>query len=364
MKAIHEAGMAGGALFSWFDEWFKSVWMFLPYELPAERKRFWFNLQNAEQNYGLLATYPGYPEKKVRLAGRPEDWENAVSLYERNDDPPLFRFDDGFDDARALSKILVQHDEGFLYLLLETRGTIDFRNAHYMIGLDTCSSESGEFLFPFETKLQSPVGLKFLIHIAGPENSRIMTCKGYDKYLNILNTKKGAITPGHSDQGAWVTMHNKTNARRISKDGTRFFPSRVFNMSALRYGSLEKERPHYDSLSDFFCTGNLMELRIPWGLINFTDPSSKTVLWKDANGMTRKTDGIKIVAASYKPKAGSLRAERTRAKHNATDHLPTKLIFPEDVRTYSWETWDMPVYHSYLKEDCATYSKVLAEIAE
>jgi len=361
MKTIYQAGMAGGAVFSWFDEWFKRNWLFLPYEIPAERNRFWFNSQDPEQNYGLLATCPGYPGRKVRLAGRLEDWKDASVLYEKKNDSMAFRFHDGSDDARAFYRILIQHDEGFLFLLIETKGKIDFRQANYMIGLDTCCSESGEFLFPFGTNLQSPVGLKFLIHITGREKSRILACQQYDKYLN---RKKGEIKPGLSDQGAWVVMNNKTNHRRISKDASRFFPSRVFSMSALRFGSLDRKNPYYDSLSDFFVTDNIIELRIPWGLINFTDPSSKTVLWQDKEGMVKKTNGVKIVAVSYKPEKGRLLAERTGMQYNVTDHLPQRLVMPKDVKAYSWQGWDTPVYHSYLKESYFKYKEVLSEIAE
>jgi len=361
MKAMHQAGMAGGVLFHWFDEWYKRNWVFFPYEIPADRNPFWFNLQDAEQNYGLLAAYPGYPAKHVSLAGRLKDWRDAVTLYGKDTDSMAFRFNDGSDDVRALSRLLVKHDEGFLYMLLEAKGDIDFATANYMIGLDTCNNQAGEFLLPFKTNLRSPVGMKFLIHLAGKERSRILVCKRYDKYLNV---EKGEINPGSSDHGAWVTMHNKTNARRISKDGTRFFPARVFSMSNLRFGSLERENPDCDSLADFHVSGNIIELRIPWGLINFTDPSSRTVLWKDANGMTRKTDGIRLLAVSYKPREGTVCAMATGMKHNVTDHLPRQIETAEHMKVYSWDTWETPIYHLYLKESYYAFKQVLADIPE
>jgi hypothetical protein len=360
MQSIHRAGMAGGMMFGWFDEWFKRNWLFLPYEIPADRKPFWFNLQDAEENYGLLAAYPGYPGKMVTLSGKLDEWSAAKTIYVKKDPSPAYRFNDGFDDSRTLKRMLVQHDEGFLYLMLETAGPVDMTKAGYIIGLDTCSSEDGEFLLPLGTNQRSPVGLKFVIHISGEDKSRILVCKGYDKYLNRHG---GEIRPGRSDKGEWVVMQNKTNSRRISKDGTRFYPSRIFPMSKLRFGSLDENSLNFHSLADFHVSGNILELRLSWGLLNFTDPSSGTVLWQDGGQRTRKTDGIRFVAASFKPVDGCLRARETGREWNCTDTLPAGFA-PENVGTYSWDGWNVPTYHTYLKQSYYLYRKALAGLPD
>ena len=360
MQAIHRSEMAGGILFSWCDEWFKKNWLFQPYELPAERKPLWFNLQDPEQNYGLLAAYPGYPGKKVNLADRREEWTDATVLYEKLADDMAFRFPDGADDARRLTRLAAQHDEGFFYLKLETAGIVDFTRAQFLIGLDTCSSGGGERLLPFGTQVRSPVGLTFLIHVAGKERSRILTAASYDKYLNAAT---GEITPKRSDEGAWVMMQNEPNVRRNSRDGKRIFPARHFTMSRLTFGTLDRKSPDYHSLADFYYGDRTIELRIPWGLINITDPSSKQVLWKDRDGTTRSTKGIAVLAFSYKPEDDGVSAVPTGGQQNHTDALPAGLAAP-GVRTYSWEGWQTPLYHTFLKESYYRYRQVLQRIPE
>ncbi len=359
MSSIHEAGMAGGIIFSWFDEWFKKNWLFVPVQLPAERKPFWFNFQDPEQNYGLLAAYPGYPDKTVHLAGRAEDWTAATTLYRKTDKALAFRFDDGFDEARRLVQLSVHHDEGFLYVLLITAGPIDFANARYLIGLDTCSSEGGERLLPFGVNFHSPVGLTHLIELSGRHDSRILTASSYDRYLN---EGSGEVRPAASDQGAWVMMQNKTNMRRISKDGTRFYPARVATMSRLRFGSLDRRHADYNSLADFFVDRNRIELRIPWGLMNVTDPSSRTVLWMDPNGATRSTPGIRVIAVSYKPGPGGTAAP-TSGPSRHTDCFPGRPV-PEQVRQYVWKGWETPVYHTYLKDSYLEARKMFHDLPE
>jgi len=122
---------------------------------------------------------------------------------------------------------------------------------------------------PYGFDEKTPIGLKFAFHIAGPHKSRILACKSYDKYQN---QEVGDIYPRESSEGAWVVMQNRTNERRFSKDGKKVYPARVFSMSNLTFGSLDPRLDDYNSLSDIHVKSNLIELRIPWGLINFTDP--------------------------------------------------------------------------------------------
>ena len=106
---------------------------------------------------------------------------------------------------------------------------------------------------------------------------------------------------------------------------------------------------------------NAVELRIPWGLLNFTDPSSKSVLWKGKGGLVRKTDGVRMVAVSYKPSGYGLTAAPTRRGSGHTDCLPADFR-NERIKAYSWEGWDTPVYHTYLKESYHSYRRILAEL--
>jgi hypothetical protein len=359
MRSIYDAGMAGSFLFSWYDEWFKRNWLFYPFEVPAERNPLWFNLQDAEQNYGLLAMYPGYPGKLVTLACDRNEWQSAAVLYKK-DNGPIALLRDGRDDARTLRRLMVQHDEGFLYLRLETEGAIDFGAAHYLIGIDNADPSVGEFRLPFDLGLASPVGLKFLIHLAGRENSRILVCSSYDKYLN---GERRTIRPVFSDQGVWVAMMNRTNYRRISKDGSTFFPSRVSFMSRLRFGTLRNGADGYSSLADFYQSGNVIELRLPWSLLQFSDPSSKQVVWHDKGVKSKTTDGIRLVAASYAPAKGTLSALATGSAHNATDLLPVR-FFRDNLVTYEWDPWEVPTFHVYRKEGFDQYRKALASIRE
>ena len=180
----------------------------------------------------------------------------------------------------------------------------------------------------------------------------------YDK---CLNEPKMKLWPIPSNEGAWVYMQNITNPRRRSKDMKHFFPAIVFPMSPLRHGSLDSQHPQSDSLSDFYVSDRMIEIRIPWGLIMVTDPSSKTVYWKQGDQTTRQTDGIRFVSFSYKPEAKGFTAKKTGNAHNATDMLP-RVLESNTIRTYTWNGWNMPLYHFYEKKSLAIYRQHLTEI--
>lgn len=370
IEDIYKAKMAGGIVFSWFDEWYKINWLFSPYEKPEERRAFWFNFQNAEQNYGLMGIYPNYPGKRIGMRGDLAEWEKAEVLYKSEKKSPIHPFNDGHDDSRKFKRVLITHDEGFLYILLDMRGDIDFNATSYVIGINTYNKASlsgvgfrGEIKFPFNINIMSPLGLHFLIHLAGEEKSRILISSSYDRYVGHV-PDRAPSSQDVPDQGSWVMMLERVNNRRISKDRSVFYPASVTNMSKLRFGSLDKRSPYYNTLADFYYRDNLLELRIPWGLLYFADPSSMGVLGMDKAGkyISEKTDGIRVLVLSYKPdKDNGLSAIKTGGIHNATDILPEDL---SSIKTYRWQEWTFPTFHTYLKEGYYIYKETLSEISD
>lgn len=56
----------------------------------------------------------------------------------------------------------------------------------------------------------------------------------------------------------------------LKEEGYR---AQTFETGALRYGNANPDSPDFDSLADFICTGDFIELKLPWQLLNFADPS-------------------------------------------------------------------------------------------
>ncbi|ODA43319.1 hypothetical protein THER_1961 [Thermodesulfovibrio sp. N1] len=334
---IKKAQYAGYVIFSWTDEWFKVNWLFMKYYMPRDRKPLWFNLQDPEENYGLFEVYPGYPKKIVSLEGNLEEWEEAFIAHEKT--KPIKR-------AGEIKSVRLTHDEGFLYILIEALEEVDFKRVNFLVGIDTGHQEYGEFSFPLGIDLRSPVGLKFLVHFAGKDISRLLIASSYNKMLSDgkFFSQKKEVFPQKSFEGKWSLIVAKNNMRRITKDFKKFFGPKFFNLSCLRFGSLNPENPDFDTLADFYVKDNLIEIRLPWELLNFSDPSSRKMLWKEGNNLHKESDGVRLLAISFIPDPSN-----PPKALNLLDFIPNPLT-KDKIKTYLWDGWEMPSFHMRLKK--------------
>jgi hypothetical protein len=319
-KEIREAGLAGGIIFAWIDEWFKHNWIVIDLEVPTEHTRLWHNMMDAEQNYGLLGQYSG-------SADRPEPGGDAARWR------ALPRLEGG--DSL---KLRVGSDESYLYLALDARGSPGPDAARYLVGLDTYRADRGEFRLPGVPGIG--VGVEFYLDLADSTSGQLFVAKSYNPYVqprsgmgptgldpfyNSLCTAES-----RSDAGQFDSMFVTTNRFRVTRTGTQI-PAQGVNRGRLRYGKSTQS-----SLVDWFIDrpAGLVEVRLPWGLLNVTDPSSHLVLTGVREGgviLTGPTDGFRFVVAAVSRSDGRMAA-----------FLPASA-------TYAWPTWEEPKWHEQLK---------------
>lgn len=319
-REIREAGLAGGILFAWIDEWFKHNWIVIDLEVPTERTRLWHNMMDAEQNYGLLGQYSGTADRP-EPGGDPAHWRALPSL-------------EGNDSLR----LRVGSDESYLYLAIEARSPLDPDSARYLVGLDTYRDDRGEFRLPGVPGIG--VGVEFYLDLGDSTNGQLFVARGYNPYVqpragmpvtgldafyNSLCTAEA-----RSDAGKFDSMFVTTNRFRVTRAGQQI-AARGVNRGRLRYGRVTES-----SLVDWFIdrSAGLVEVRLPWGLLNVTDPSSRTVLTGIHEGgvmLTGQTDGFRFVLA---------------ALSRQDDHVAA---FVPASTTYVWPTWEEPQWHERLK---------------
>ena len=106
-----------------------------------------------------------------------------------------------------------------------------------------------------------------------------------------------------------------------------YVPCRKYDTGKLTYGISDTESKDYNSLSDFFYADNAVEIRLPWGMLNFRDPSCKEI--EDDFNANGSLSGIKIEEINMGVNAKNLVA---------------------DMNSYTWENWDQPEYSERLKQ--------------
>jgi len=318
-QEIHDAGLAGGIVFSWLDEWFKHTWVRIDLELPAERTRLWHNVMDAEQHYGLLGEYAGNAATTPQPGGDPGGWRGLEVL------------------ERGHAVVLrVGADASYLYLALDG-ASLD--STRYVVGIDTYHPDRGETTLPGVT-LASGVGFEFALVLNDTTDAQLRVVPSYNPYVAPRAGDGPTALDAFYNSGATVETSRRggerdslfvaTNRWRIGRDG-KTYPARGVNRGRLRYGRVEGS-----SLADWYADRNagLIEVRLAWGLLNVTDPSSRRVLRRIRSQETFEatvTDGFRFGVAAVARGGGAVR-----------EWLPAGT-------TYAWPAWDEPVWHEHLK---------------
>lgn len=318
-RDIRAAGVAGGILFAWLDEWFKHNWLVIDLELPADRTPLWHNVEDAEQNYGLLGQYAGTADGPAP-GGDPGPWR-ALPVQA----------------TRSGATLRAGADEAYLYVALDGAPAAD----RYAIGIDTYRPDRGVFHLPGLTQA-TDFGLEFVL-LVSPGGAELRVARHYNPFL-VPNPRRGptqldafynlaATVDARSDEAAYDSLFVTTNRFRIARDG-RTFPARGVNRGRLL------------AVRDWFwdaATG-LLTVRLPWNLLNVTDPSSHRVLAavrQPGPFLTAETEGFRFVVAASRGGTEAWRLQSTAP--------------------FRWAGWEQPTWHERLKPAYAAMQTVWGE---
>ncbi len=338
-REIREAGAGGAILFAWLDEWFKKNWVVIDYEIPRDNTRLWHNVMDAEQNYGIMGQYAGEARRTPRLGGDPALWQALTTV--QSDSAP---------SPGKLRRIGAGADESFYYLAVELGpGRFPWASTGLQLAIDTYLPRVGQHRLP-RSRLRSELGFEFLIDLAAPDSGRVLVTPDYNRHASKLDpitgddlgqfARRPVITRNRTD-GRLDSLFVITNRARFGRDGT-FYPASGYDRGKLRHGTEARS-----TLADWYLderTG-LLELRIPWDLLNITDPSSRTLLFdRDSAGDlgTAPVEDFHVGVAMYQKggRPGVVRA------------LPAVEGGVWRVRTFTpwrWAGWTEPRSHARLK---------------
>lgn len=280
-KAIINEGYSGAIIFEWMDEWSKKTWTTEPFMIPYNKNPFWHNTMDPEQNYGLIAYSPVNREKKI--------------LY------------DSKEKTGAIKEISSWDDESYVYLSIENKSSGD---KNIEIYLDTVKEVESETLY------------EFIINI-GEENT-ILVNPGY----NWLEGYYKSIPASKEEFERMLQLVNKENKDMYGN----IIESKYEDLSNLKEGSFELAQ---NTVSK---SANSITVRIPYGLIGYSDPSQNMVLSDENRIITVLQDQIKIKKSDYLDM--EVRSDSAIIK----------------VR-YELSTWDMPSYNHRKKDGFSTISE-------
>ena len=247
---IHASGCMGGIVFSWQDEWFKRSWNTMDFDDPDARP-LWHNVQSSEVNFGLTA-FRAFPS--IQIDGQGDDWKGAAALG------------DG---------LLAKWDESYLYLRVEGE---DILRQKFLIPIDTIAGQGSGFTGGARFERAAD----FLLVLDGKENTRLMI----DPYYNPDYKLNGEIMFTADELAAFektgtgeFRLVRQVISRALTMPLTgQVIPPQLFDTGKLVYGISNPDSEAFNSLGDFYAGDGFAEIRIPWMLLNFADPSAGEIL--------------------------------------------------------------------------------------
>jgi hypothetical protein len=307
-RDIVNTSCAGAIYFEWIDEWFKHNWLVMDFEIPYDNRQLWHNMENPEENFGILAL-----ENKIKsIDGDLKDWQAG-------------RLD---QDQVSLS---CDADATYFYIASIIPG-FDFTRQNLYFAIDTYDEEKGDHRLPFSDRVFDH-GFEFLVELKSEDSAFILVDEPYSVYTDIYNDHVPVYASQKNSNGKFIRQLMLTNRTRTSLTGHKT-DSVVIDRSPLIFG--KSSDPDFSNADWYFKEDDQsLELRLDWHLLNVSDPSSGFVL-DDKEG-TRdieysKTDAFRIYLF-------------VTDKNDAITGQ-----YPEDAPfAYTWDEWRMPVYTSRLK---------------
>lgn len=259
---IKAAGCAGSCIFSWQDEWFKRTWNTL-HSIDLKRNPYWSDYQTNEQFFGILTFDPGEEESVCYVDGDFSEWSDEDIVLNEGD-----------------MRLLMKYDEKYMYFLVQKNG-LDFENDTIYLPIDTTQKSGSNYCENFGLKFDRAAD--FLVVLNGAENSRIMVQERsealrstYSFEIYKFNTYETGNIPDKDSplfKDINLILHKKEVTTARSDDTLAM----VFETGRLVYGNANPKSADFNSLADFCANGDGIEIRLPWQILNFGDPSEMMI---------------------------------------------------------------------------------------
>lgn len=350
-RAILREGYAGGAIFEWADEWSKRAWVDMDYMIPFARHIYWHNMMDPEQNFGLMAYDP---DRATEI--------NANVYWEPKGETS--------GNESGIKGIKVNYDEAFTYLEVDFDGPLgnelktgadsDFE---LNVGIDTIGKKNGTVRLPVDELPDLPGGVEFLLKINAKDGALLLARSDYNR-----GDTRFMAAPATDPE--FVHIRLMVNRQQVNSiDGT-LFPGQYTDDSILRYGVFVPTSKDYYSLAHWYLSSNGTKLfvRLPWLLLNVSDPSSLTVIHDDRTNLPAGPAAVRSElgenALHTEKTAGFSFYAVTTHGGKLSDFQPRRGSYWASAKKFIWQGWDGPTFRERIKQSYPEVKRLYGAHAE
>ncbi|WP_243132197.1 family 2 glycosyl transferase [[Clostridium] dakarense] len=319
LNDIVDEGYAGAIVFSWQDEWFKRTWNTMDID-DSNSRAYWADKMTNEQFFGLLSFDPGKNKQTVYIDGKVNDWSKRNIISENND-----------------IKLYAKSDEQYLYLRINKKD-LDLFKEDIIIPLDITPNSGSYTINNYNTKFNKKAD--FVIEIKNKEDAKIVV----NDYYNVNDFLFRNDIKDNKNENRFDTVKQVILGESEIPNTNQVIDVKEVEVGNLTYGNSNPKSKDYNSLADFIVSKDDIEIRIPWLMLNISNPAKKLII-DDFN-------------------------EKREIKHIEIDGINSgayiisnnKLINSVEMKKYNWNKWDMPRYHERLKQSYYIMKDAFKEI--
>ncbi len=262
-RHMRHVGCCGAFIECWQDSWVKRSFN-TTYALDLTHTQNWQDPQTVSQSKGIMAFVPENRYGNVCLDGDFKDFDKA----------PVIISDDDY-------KVSYSYDTNYIYFCIKAND--DISNKKTYLAFDV-TPKSGSTTYRMNgLSFDSPVD--FVLCIDGYRRTKLMVQKRYDSlrenYMEALSKKDPfeQIPEKENDDFVSIGMlwRRDIDMEKVLKSDKELIYYIRYDAGHMLYGNNNPDSKLYNSLADYYFGENGVELRIPWTMLNFSDPSRRLI---------------------------------------------------------------------------------------